>query len=285
MEQVTVEENKPCGKRIRANHLNDLAGKEWMKFTKSWFTLGAKPRDRKICHPASFPETLAAEFISFFTKEKQWVLDPFLGTGSSLMATKILGRNGLGIELYSKYLEIAKERLGGINESNSNTILRCADSRNLVQILNEEGVGEVDFCITSPPYWNQLNKNNRRQKIRKMQGLDTTYGDLTEDLGGIENYKTFLKEQKKIFDKVYLVTKKGGYLVIITNNVYRDGKVWPLAFDTFNSIGQKWTPKDERIWCQNDKALFPFGIFDTYVGNRNHHYCLIFKKENHKKST
>lgn len=267
---------------VRQNQLNDLIGKDWMKFTKTWFLLEARPRDRKIRHPASFPESLAAEFISFFTKERQWVFDPFLGTGSSLIAAKMLERNGIGIELYPKYLKIAKHRLHQIKDSSSRIVIQCADARNLAKIFADNSLPEIDFCITSPPYWNQLNKNHRRQRERKKKGLDTTYGNLPNDIGTIDDYYSFIDEQKLIFDQVYEVMREGGYLVVITNNVYREGRVWPLAFDTFNSLGENWTPKDEKIWCQNDKALYPFGIFNTYVGNRTHHYCLIFRKETHE---
>lgn len=88
----------------------------------------------------------------------------------------------------------------------------------------------------------------------------------------------FLNEQEKIFDSVYDVMRKGAYLVVITNNIYREGKIWPLAFDTFSILSNKWIPKDERIWCQDYKSLKPFGMFNSYIGNRAHHYCLVFRK-------
>ncbi len=277
--QKLDREQKSSRKFKKINQLNNLSGKDWIKFTKSWFKLGVPARDKKIFHPASFPETLATNFISFFTKRNQWVIDPFLGTGSSLVAAKMLDRNGLGLELYQKYAELAEKRLMGVTETNARAIVRRADARDLARILEEEGIEEIDFCITSPPYWNQLNRNNKRQKKRKIMGLDTEYGNSPSDLGLIEDYYCFIREQKMIFEEVFNITKNGGYLVVVTNNVYRDGRVWPLAFDTFNSLAEKWVPKDERVWCQDDKALFPFGIFDTYVGNRAHHYCLVFKKE------
>src|SRR5438034_2779119 len=48
----------------RQNKLNELSGKDWIKFTKSWFVHRPEPRgDQKIRHPASFPESLVREFI------------------------------------------------------------------------------------------------------------------------------------------------------------------------------------------------------------------------------
>jgi hypothetical protein len=73
--------------------------------------------------------------------------------------------------------------------------------------------------------------------------------------------------------------KNDGYLVVITNNVYADGRLYPLAFDTVKSLSDNWVPKDEKIWLQNDKPLIALGINSAWVGNRHHQYCLIFRKE------
>ena len=51
------------------NKLNDLDSKTWLKFQKSWFIHNPPPRKKGVlAHPAKFPETLAQEFIEFFTK-------------------------------------------------------------------------------------------------------------------------------------------------------------------------------------------------------------------------
>jgi site-specific DNA-methyltransferase (adenine-specific) len=60
-------------------------------------------------HPSPKPESLAAELIRFFNRET--VLDPFMGTGTTLVAAKNLGRKAIGIEIEEKYCEIAAKRL------------------------------------------------------------------------------------------------------------------------------------------------------------------------------
>src|SRR5215475_5868181 len=93
-----------------ANKLNDLDSKTWLKFQKSWFIHNPPPRKKgALVHPAKFPETLAQEFIEFFTKRGETVLDPMAGTGSALIAALRAGRNSYGIELNPKYAEIAKQ--------------------------------------------------------------------------------------------------------------------------------------------------------------------------------
>ena len=274
--------------RNKKNKLNDLTAQEWIQFTKSWFIHNPPPRDKeKILHPAAFPETLIVDFIKFFTKKNQIVLDPFLGTGSTLIACYLTQRSGIGIELNYKYAKIAQKRIANmmkqkrINFDSNEIFLRIfnKDSRDIKKIWFDKNLPMVDFCITSPPYWNQLKRNYIRQKDRKSKGLDTQYSYNPKDLGNIDDYRKFLEEQKFIFDQVYDVVKPGGYLVVITNNVFADGRLYPLAFDTLITLSQRWTPKDEKIWCQNNKPLFPFGLYSAWVGNRLHHYCLIFRKE------
>ncbi len=87
---------------------------------------------------------------------------------------------------------------------------------------------------------------------------------------------------KRIFDEVHKVMKPNGYLTVITNNVFTQGRMHPLAFDTVSTLSQQpyaWIPKDEKVWCQDDKTLLPLGVYNAWVGNRHHQYCLIFRKE------
>lgn len=278
----------------RRNKLNELSGRDWIKFTKSWFVHRPEPRgDRKIRHPASFPESLVREFVSFFTKRGELVVDPFVGTGSTLVAALETGRSGIGFEIVKKYANISRDRVrdalartnareqGKANESSWAKII-TADSARLSKIWKEKGFPEADYCITSPPYWNQLRKSHMRQKSRAEKGLDTTYSDDPDEIGNIVDYHDFLRALKIAFGEVYKVLKPKGYLTVITNNVFSDGRMYPLAFDTVATLSEEpfaWTPKDEKVWCQDDKTLLPLGVFNAWVGNRHHQYCLIFRKE------
>lgn len=268
------------------NKLNDLTGKEWLKFTKSWF-IHRPPRrkENEVLHPAKFPETLVEEFISFFTKKNAWVLDPFCGTGSVLVASASLNRKAVGVELNKKYFGLTKKRIDKLEDSKGIYPL-LGNSLELKDCLQNSELSKVkfDYTITSPPYWNQLIRSNIRQSERKQKGLDTRYSSKNIlDLGNIKDYEDFLEKQALVFDQVYDLTKQNGYLTIITNNVYADGKLFPLAFDTAASLtkrnGKSWTLKDEKVWLQDDKKLIALGVNNAWVGNRHHQYCLIFRKE------
>ena len=277
LSQNTKNANRP---RF-VNRLNDLSGRDWIKFTKSWFKLSPPRRDRtKLIHPAGFPEILVRGFVEFFTKRNMWVLDPFLGTGSTLIASRESNRNGIGIEINPRYASISRSRLEeSISDNGTTQLVFQGNSDQLREIFAKNNLHEVDFCITSPPYWNQLKRASLRQRERKIKGFDTSYSDSPEDIGNIEDYQGFLDAQSKIFDQVYEVMKPDGYLVVVTNNVFANGRLYPLAFDTLVSLGRRWVPKDERVWLHDDKRLLPLGIYNAWVGNRSHHYCLIFRKE------
>lgn len=273
------------GKFNTNNKLNDLTGKEWLKFTKSWF-IHRPPRrkDDEVLHPAKYPESLVEEFISFFTKKNDWVIDPFMGTASTLIASASIERNSVGVELNRKYFNTSCKRIKKRNyEMFAHPLI--GNSVKLKEVLKKNNLNNIlfDFAITSPPYWNQLHRNSIRQKNRIEKGLDTTYSKFKEDIGNIISYEEFIELQAKVFDEVFDVMKSGAYLTIITNNIYSEGKLYPLAFDTAISLTKRgdksWVLKDEKIWLQDDKKLIALGINNAWVGNRHHQYCLIFRKE------
>jgi DNA modification methylase len=61
-------------------------------------------------HSAVFPEALPEWFIKLFTKEGDWVLDPFVGSGTTCKAAQRLKRNSIGIELQQGYYDLALKR-------------------------------------------------------------------------------------------------------------------------------------------------------------------------------
>lgn len=62
-------------------------------------------------HSAAFPVDLPSWFIKLFTKPGDIVLDPFIGSGTTAVAAKQLGRKYIGIEIDPTYIHIAQERL------------------------------------------------------------------------------------------------------------------------------------------------------------------------------
>ena len=65
----------------------------------------------KIQHPCPKPEELTRYLVSIFSSSGQMIVDPFMGSGTTLRAAKDLGRRAIGIEIEEKYCEIAAKRL------------------------------------------------------------------------------------------------------------------------------------------------------------------------------
>lgn len=271
----------PGGRKV-SNTLNDLTPQEWIKFQKSWFVISSHVDERKARHPATFPDELAEAFIRFFTKEGQWVLDPMVGSGSTLCACFKTGRNGIGIELVPKWAQLAQQRLEELRRqpsllapNNTQQIVIVADARNIDTI----DMPPIDYVLTSPPYWDMLRWTKKKKRdYRQKKGFDIYYSDDPADLGNIEDYDLFLTELVSIYSKVKEKMRSGAYMTIIVRNVTKGSKFYPLAWELALKLREFFILCDEKIWCQEGGKLRPFGYPTTWVSNTFHHYCLILRK-------
>jgi DNA modification methylase len=268
-------------RRQMVNRLNDLTPREWIKFQKSWFVHNPPPREPGVLtHPAKFPETLAREFVEFFTKRGEWVLDPMVGTGSTLLAARAAGRPSIGVELSEPFARLARERLADLaaadDPASAKALLLVADARHLAAL----NLPPIAYCLTSPPYWDMLHRPGfETQDGRRARGLSVTYSDSPHDLGNIDDYETFLDALCAIYTAVHAKLRPRAYLTVIVKNVKKGGKIYPLAWDLARRLSAIYALKDERIWLQDNVRLAPYGLFNAWVSNTHHHYCLTFRKE------
>ena len=274
----------PAAKKLDRNKLNDLDGKTWLKFQKSWFIHNPPPRRQDVrLHPAKFPETLAEEFIRFFTKRGQTVLDPMVGTGSTLVAALRSGRKSVGIELNERYFGVAQQvvadevaALGRVPKTRQ-PLLFNADAAQAGTLK----LPLIDYVLTSPPYWDMLRaRGAATQKLRRTTpGLDVFYSDDPRDLGNVADYEAFVQHLTAIYAALKPVLKPRAYLTIIVKNVKKGGRIYPLAWDLARELGRTYALKDERIWAQDNQRLAPYGLGNAWVSNTFHHYCLQFRNE------
>lgn len=64
-------------------------------------------------HPTQKPESLLLHFVTILSNKGDWVLDPFMGSGTTGVLAKRTGRNFIGVELDKKYFDMAKSRIDG----------------------------------------------------------------------------------------------------------------------------------------------------------------------------
>jgi DNA modification methylase len=272
----------------RPNRLNDLSPKEWLKFQKSWFVHNPPPRQKGVLrHPAKFPETLAQEFIEFFTKPGQVVLDPMVGTGSTLVAALRCGRHAYGIELNPTYADIARQvvldECTALGEAATGLTAEVitGDASRIAEFIVENHIPLVDYVITSPPYWNMLHARGAetQKKRRTSTDLDIIYSDDPNDLGNIHDYDEFVERLAAIYAALRPFLSPKAYLTIIVKNIKKGGKIYPLAWDLGRGLGKTYVLKDEKIWCQDNLRLAPYGLGNAWVSNTFHHYCLQFRND------
>lgn len=269
------------GKKLKHNTLNDLYSKEWIKFQKSWFIHNPPPRGSDVkVHPAKFPEDLIEEFMRFFTKSGQTVLDPMAGTGSALIAAVRSGRRAYGLELQAKYAEIARERVAEAAGQQDDPPEWRVDTANAAE-YDYSQLPDIDYCITSPPYWDMLRRSGyeTQQERRDDASKDVYYSDDDADVGNIDDYEDFLDALVDVYQSVAGALREDAYMTVIVKNVKKGGTIYPLAWDLARHIGEFLTLKDEKIWCQDNQRLAPYGMGHAWVSNTMHHYCLNFRNE------
>src|SRR5690606_34261216 len=151
----------------------------------------------------------------------------------------------------------------------------------IADLVRTHHIPPIDYVITSPPYWDMLRARGAetQKKRRQSPDLDVFYSDDPEDLGNITDYDEFIERLAAIYEAMRPFLKPRAYLTIIVKNVKKGGKIYPLAWDLARRLDQTYSLKDERIWCQSDIRLAPYGLGNAWVSNTFHHYCLQFRND------
>jgi site-specific DNA-methyltransferase (adenine-specific) len=108
--EVIVILYKNGWKRTTGSGNSDISRDEFLAWTNGVWSFNGESK-KKVGHPAPFPVELPLRCIKLFSFVGDTVLDPFLGSGSTLIACAKSGRVGLGVEIDSDYCELAKRRL------------------------------------------------------------------------------------------------------------------------------------------------------------------------------
>ena len=257
-----INEDKKC---------NNLTGKEWLQNSFSiWRDLIKTKEEKDLKHPASYPVSLCEKLIRTFSKDGCSVLDPFNGTGSTLVAAHNLNRPATGIDLSEEFCNIAYQRVG--HDDNINIL--NGDSFIELEKLEEKS---FDLCVTSPPYWDILNMK------RSVDGKEAVnYSEKENDMGNIPNYKEFVERLGELFAKVNRVLKPGAYCLINVMDIRKKSEFYPLHSDLATELQKHgYIFDDIIIWDrqQDYNNMRPLGYPYKYRINKVHEYILIFIKK------
>ncbi len=214
--RIPLSGERTC--KCSKNHINCLPAKEWLKSQLGVWQFsyeGRDIRDKRI-HPATFPISLAKQVIRLFTHEGEFVLDPFVGSGTTLVAAQDLNRNAGGFDLHRRYIELCGKRLldNATIFADSTQIAVHDDARNIPLYLRP---ATVSLIWTSPPYANLLNRErrnkSRRHRDNEQLGRIEQYSQDSRDLGtmALEEYTTAMGD---IFENLLPLLKSKGHCVI-----------------------------------------------------------------------
>lgn len=157
-----------------------------------------------------------------YSKEKDLILDQFVGGGTTLVEAKLLNRNIIGIDVNDVALNRCKEKVDFQHEgADGKVFLRKGDARNLDFIPDDS----IDLICTHPPYANIIEYSE----------------NIEEDLSHLK-INEFLEEMKKVASESYRVLKKDKFCAVLMGDTRKNGHMIPLSFyvmQVFENAGFK----------------------------------------------
>jgi hypothetical protein len=278
-EPDAIEEAKP----ERTSAFNDLDLNRWREYgdilTDSLWLF--PERDRSGAHLAdyhgNFVPQIPYQAMRRFTKRGDVVLDAFLGSGTTLIECRKLGRHGIGIELKPELAKQAAERIASQgNRYRVKTEVLTSDScdsvntpKALSESLHSIGKDSVQLAILHPPYHSIIR-----------------FSDRADDLSNCPTVQEFLGRFGQAVDVVTPFLDMSRYLVLVIGDMYAGSEWIPLGFYCMHEVtkrgfslksivvkdiqGNRAKRNLENIWRY--RALVGgFYIF-------KHEYVMFFKK-------
>ncbi|GAB4535247.1 MAG: hypothetical protein Fur0020_02510 [Thermodesulfovibrionia bacterium] len=233
IKKLDINYNRTCN--CPSSHINCLTPKEWVKGQVAIWELYYEKRDirDKDIHPAVFPIALPKKCIELFTHKGELVLDPFVGIGTTLIASRDLGRNAIGFDLNPKYIDFTNERLKESNlllfKEGTKQIAICDDAINIPKYLKNETVA---LCVTSPPYANMLNHERLNKSLRsdlrnnKHYKKIQQYSSNPRDLGTMK-IKEYINALAEIYKGILPLLRPKAHCVINVNDLWENNHRYP----------------------------------------------------------
>ncbi|GAB4304768.1 MAG: DNA methyltransferase [Myxococcota bacterium] len=285
LETHTIERTKYYIRRlkkslseVKTGKINDLNLNKWKEYediiTDSLWVLGK--RDNSGAHTGdywgNFIPQIPNQLLQRYTKRGEWVLDPFLGSGTTLIECRRLGRNGIGVELQEKVAKAAENLIANeINKHKVQTKVIVGDSTSLdfKESLRAAGVETVQFVIMHPPYWDIIK-----------------FSDDERDLSRAKGISGFLDMLGRVVDNSYDILDRGRYLALVIGDKYSKGEWIPLGFYCMQEVMKRGfllksvivKNFDETKGKMNQKELWRYRALVGGFYVFKHEYIFLFQK-------
>lgn len=232
-------------------------------------------RDNTGAHSSSyhgnFVPQIPNQLFRRYTKKGDWILDPFMGSGTSLIEAQRLGRNSIGIELQEEVAKEAYQRI--VSEKNDSCHGRVCidDSRyaDIVSVMKKEGIKKFQFIIFHPPYWDIVKFSENKNDISN----SPTLNDFLENLG-------------KVIDNTTQHLERNRYCAAVIGDKYAKSEIVPLGFHCMNLFVQRGFKLkailvknfEETKGKSNQKAIWRYRALASDFYIFKHEYIFVFKK-------
>ena len=204
---------------------NDIDKKNWRDYadiiTDSLWLIDR--RDNSGAHDGNyhgnFVPQIPHQLFTRYTKRGDWILDGFMGSGTSLIEAQRMGRNSIGIELQQSVADEARRRIEseGIEGLRAEVLVGDSRSIDLQSELDRLGIDGVQFVILHPPYWDII-----------------SFSDSTDDLSNAATLDEFLQSFGRVIDNTTSVLERERYCALVIGDKYSGGRVIPLGFECMN---------------------------------------------------
>ena len=174
----------------------------------------------------NFIPQIPFQAMARYTKRGDVVLDPFLGSGTTLIQCKQMGRHGIGIELSKETADDTRVRVN--SESNTHNIWTevidgdstdPATFNRVREILDQHNKQSVQLVIMHPPYHDIIR-----------------FTDDPDDLSNAPTLQAFLEGFGQVVDNSYDLLDEGHFLVVVIGDKYSKGEWIPLGFETMRVV-------------------------------------------------